>query len=436
MKDDPSGSKLFRKQALDKLSSPDRLAQRVSLIPSSWWLGLFSLILVLVAALLWAWHGRIAARVHGTGMFLESSGLHTVTANTGGGIGRLEVQEGMVVNEGDVLGAISLPLHEEELRQSRDRLEMMRLEVEELHVASRKERQDRFQYFDRLLADNAETIAGLTVILEKIQEIGTGVDNLGKRGMVTKLESMQVLREIAQTAMDVAERRREMLRQDIQRSEHDLGFKREDWERRRRLLDAEQDVALRLARFVNQSLIVSPVGGKVVAVQKTAGDSVSSGDVIAVLQPSPDGGLYVGAFVPAVRGKSVRPGQSVHVAPGNIDPRRWGYVLGEVREVGRYPTTLEQMTAVLKNPDLARMIQGNSVMMHVNVRLVSAPENPTGWRWTGKPPENVTLTAGTLCTVSFITEQRTPISYVMPWVREKLLGRGSMPSAWESSPVQ
>lgn len=84
MKDSTPGSSLFRKQALTRLSSPDRLAQRVSLISPRWWLALLALVAVLCVASFWAWHGRIATKVQGTGMFLETGGLYTVVAATDG----------------------------------------------------------------------------------------------------------------------------------------------------------------------------------------------------------------------------------------------------------------------------------------------------------------------------------------------------------------
>lgn len=433
MKDSIPGSSLFRKQALARLSSPDRLAQRVSLISPRWWLALLALILTLCVALLWAWHGRITTRVHGTGIFLETGGLYNVIAGTDGVLESLDVVEGMIVNKGDVLGMISVPLHEEELRRSRDRLAMVRAEMEDLSAATGRHRQERFSFLNQVAEANAASMTMMELVLDKLEAISDRLAGLEGRGLVTELESVRVLQETMRASMDLTQKRLDSLELELQRSDHDLGLLREHWERQQRLQGAEQELLARLDRFAALSLIASPVGGMVVAVQKTVGDGVASGDVVAVLQPSTNGDLYVSAFVPAAQGKSVQPGQSVHVAPGHIPPQRWGYMVGEVADVDQYPATLEQMTAVLKNPDLARMIQGNSVMVHVRVRPLSAPNTPSGWRWTGAHPENLTLPPGTLCTVFFITEQRAPITYVMPWIREKFVGQGSMPPVGGSS---
>jgi HlyD family secretion protein len=433
MKDSTPGSSLFRKQALARLSSPDRLAQRVSLISPRWWLALLALVLVLCVALLWAWHGRIATKVHGTGIFMEKSGLYNLVAGTDGVLERLDVVEGMIVSRGDVLGMIFEPMHEQELRRSRDRLESVQAEMEDLSAATGRHRQERFAFLDQVAADNAKYLAMMESVLDKLEVFSYRLGGLKGQGLITELESVRILQETMRASMDLSRKRLDSLELEVKRSDHDLGLLREFWERQQRLLDAEQDLLARLDRFAALSQITSPIGGMVVAVQKTAGDGVASGDVVAVLQPSANGNLYVSAFVPAAQGKSVQPGQPVHVAPGHIAPQRWGYMVGEVADVGQYPTTLEQMTAVFKNPDLARMIQGNSAMMKVRVRLAASPDNQAGWSWTGKAPEDPRLSPGTLCTVFFITEQRAPITYVMPWVREKLLGQGSMPPVREAS---
>jgi HlyD family secretion protein len=363
--------------------------------------------------------------------------LYNVVANTNGVLGRLDVGEGMIVNQGDVLGMISMPLYEEELRQARERLEMIRDEMEELATLSGRLRRERFAFWDQVATDNTSSMAMMESVLDKLEAINARLAGLQDRGMVpTELESIEMLQEIMRTSMDLTQKRQDSLDLEIQRTDHDLGLLRENWERQQRLLDAEHDLLTKLDRFTTLSLIASPIKGMVVALQKSVGDAVASGDVVAVLQPPADPELYVAAFVPAAQARSIRPGQTVHLSPGHIASQRWGYVLGEVRDVGQYPTTLEQITSVLKNPDLARMIQGNAVMTRIKVKLVSAPENPGGVRWTGRPPANASLSSGTLCTASFITEQRAPISYVMPWVREKFLGQASVPLVWVASPVQ
>lgn len=387
---------------------------------------MLGLVLALCVALLWAWHGRISTRVHGTGIFMETGGLHNVVVGTNGVLERLDVVEGMIVSRGDVLGIIFEPMHELELQRSRDQLESVQAEMKDLATATGSHCQEFFVFLDQVAAANAENLAMMQSVLDKM-------GGIKGQALITDLAFVRVLQKTVRASMDLSRKRLDSLELEVKRSDHDPGLVQELWKRQQRLLKAEQDLLARLDRFAALSLITSPVGGMVVAVQKTAGDGVASGDVVAVLQPSVNGDLYVSAFVPAAQGKSVQPGQSVHVAPGHISPQRWGYMLGEVAEVGKYPTSLEQMTAVFKNPDLSRMIQGNSAMMKVRVRLASDPENQAGWSWTGKAPEDPRLGPGTFCTVFFITEQRAPITYVMPWVREKLLGQGSMSPVREAS---
>ena len=56
-------SKLFRKAALERLSSPEQLDQLMQITNSKGWVALIALAAILVAALLWAIFGRIPTSV-------------------------------------------------------------------------------------------------------------------------------------------------------------------------------------------------------------------------------------------------------------------------------------------------------------------------------------------------------------------------------------
>lgn len=101
-------SNLFRKQALDKLTAPDRLDERLTLIPPRRWLALAALAFTLAVAALWGTFGRISTQVRGAGMLLEESGFRNIASLAGGVMARLNVQEGDRVEKGDILARLDL----------------------------------------------------------------------------------------------------------------------------------------------------------------------------------------------------------------------------------------------------------------------------------------------------------------------------------------
>jgi HlyD family secretion protein len=366
-------SNLFRKKALDTLAAPDRLDERLTLISPRRWLALATLAGTLALAALWGTTGRISTKVHGAGMLLEESGFRNVASLANGVIGRLNVREGDPVEKGDVLGLVALPLQEVELQYYRDKLTLLRSEMDEMNQAAEANRSERAAFF----------------------------------------ENMRI---------------------DIEKADYDLNFKREFWRQQSRLVDAEFELQSKMDQYLNRTQITSPARGTIVNVQKSVGDPIASGEVVFLLQPSLDDHLYAAAFIPAAQSKNVRPGQTVYVAPSHIEPQRAGYVVGTVRQVGRYPATFQQLVNVFKNRDLADMLKGDEVAVTIEVDLVPDPGNPTGVRWTGRPPAGTDIGAGMICSVAVVVEQRSPISFVLPWIREKLLGEARRDLAGIQSP--
>ena len=77
---------------------------------------------------------------------------------------------------------------------------------------------------------------------------------------------------------------------------------------------------------------------------------------------------------------------------------------------------------MFKNRDLTQMLKGEEAAVTLEVRLIPDAGNPTGYQWTGKAPEGILVSAGTLCHVAVVVEQRSPLSYVLPWIRKTWLG--------------
>jgi HlyD family secretion protein len=178
----------------------------------------------------------------------------------------------------------------------------------------------------------------------------------------------------------------------------------------------------RLLKQLTDLYVVCHSDGNIVNIHKSIGDHVASGETVCTLQ-RPDGdGLFVDAMISAAQIKTVREGQTVHISPSDTEPYRIGYMVGTVEKVGLYPANSARLANWYKNEDLIRLFKGNDAAGTVRVRLISDSANPAGIQWTGKVPENIDISAGRLCTIKVTVEQRSPISYVLPYIRKTLMG--------------
>ena len=82
---------IYRKAALERLSSPEQLDQLLQVTTTRGWLALLMLAVLLALALGWSVLGRIPVQVVTQGILLRGGRIHTVSSSTFGQIGAVRV---------------------------------------------------------------------------------------------------------------------------------------------------------------------------------------------------------------------------------------------------------------------------------------------------------------------------------------------------------
>ncbi len=130
-------------------------------------------------------------------------------------------------------------------------------------------------------------------------------------------------------------------------------------------------------------------------------------------------------YVSVNKGKSVKPGQTIQIAPGGVDISQSGYLLGTVRSVSQYPVSAQTMQTSLGNEQLVQSIlqAQQGAVMEVTFDLVKDPGSESGYLWTSSVGEHKPITAGSFCTGTIIIERRPPIEKVFyrlsQWLRNR-----------------
>ncbi|SMC90141.1 NHLP bacteriocin system secretion protein [Sporomusa malonica] len=100
---------LFRKAALDKISSPDQLDQLITVTSPRGWIALATLGVLLLAAILWGIFGSIVVKVNSTGMLLTPGGIANIVHTADGQVTEVYVAPGSIVRAGQVIATVSQP---------------------------------------------------------------------------------------------------------------------------------------------------------------------------------------------------------------------------------------------------------------------------------------------------------------------------------------
>src|SRR5690606_37469232 len=100
---------LFRKKALERLNTPDRLDSLLTVTTPRGWIALGAAALLLVAALTWSVFGSVPVRIPARCILLSSTAVTYVISGVAGQITDLRPRVGDEIRRGDVVARVARP---------------------------------------------------------------------------------------------------------------------------------------------------------------------------------------------------------------------------------------------------------------------------------------------------------------------------------------
>ena len=108
------------------------------------------------------------------------------------------------------------------------------------------------------------------------------------------------------------------------------------------------------------------------------------------------------AYVPFSHLRKVKIGAKVQVTPSDLEREKWGYAVGTVTGIERYPTDRQAVALRLKLADLAAIIPDNMPVYEVRIVL---DQGTDGLIWSRKKSQGMAVTTGMPCNVQIIWSQ-------------------------------
>lgn len=102
----PDPKKMFRKAALERMSTPERLDEMMRITGRRGWLALGGLIAVLLVALGWGIFGSMPSTVSGQGLIIREGGAFAIPALAAGQVATVNVAVGERVEQGQVVATV------------------------------------------------------------------------------------------------------------------------------------------------------------------------------------------------------------------------------------------------------------------------------------------------------------------------------------------
>ncbi len=365
---------LFRKNALDALSTPEKLDSPMELLRPSQWVLLLSLAGLSIAMLIWAIFGKLPIRISGRGILIRTNSLIVVQSETEGRILSLTHNIGDCVKKGQLMATID-PISQELVK---------------------KEAEMQLQYL--VNQDEQEDQLGMIRIRQQQAEIDR-IENLAKSGAISIDQLSQRQKELS-SLVDSIEARN--------------GQREEQITQQRARIKAKNYEINRTAK------IRAPVEGCVVDRNVYQGEVVQPRTTLLTLEKkSASKPLESLVFFPAGDGKRLSLGQQVRIHPSNTKPQRHGGIEGKILKIRRLPINDKALTKRLGLESLLKAIGNDDKEPLIEVKTSLKYDSSTfsGYDWGGGPGPKIKLTAGTPTNVRVLVEERRPISYVIPILR-------------------
>ena len=410
--------KMFRKAALERLSSPERLDSLMQVTTSKGWIALVAMIAVIVAALIWGFLGRSPDTVLGGGIILREGGIYDIEATGSGFVAELLVSSTDLVKKDQLVARIAQPDLQQQIRQDEARLEELKtnraeavrlIRIDETLAKAATGEQIRRSEEARVAFDAQITfLEGRKQAQQQALDLGLITNDVlaATEQELASVKDQQLNNEAnipqlrAQLASLENSSRQSIFQLDIQ-----IG-------------DLEHSLELLRIRNDQLSHVRSPYDARIIDLLIDAGEVVQIGQAMLNVELT-DQPINAVVFVP-LQGGRIQAGQSVQVSPQGINWEQFGYMLGTVHSISDGPVSPEAMNRFLKNDTLVQQFSSAGGAYLVRVDLEVDASTPSGYRWTSRQGPSIVIGTGMLLSAQILVQEQRPISLVIPALRRWL----------------
>ena len=408
---------IFRQEVLDRLNSPDRLDELLKITSPRSWIGLLSVSLVVLTALAWGIFGTIPTRVDGLGIFMDPQGLHPVVSMGTGRLSSMNVKVGDTVEAGQLVATMTNPDIKKQMDNQKLTLSSMESEYEQERNLIEKEAESK----RRVLAAQRDNTSSSIKIQESkakwLRDRLSAYEELFEQGYVLKQNVVQTRLDLDNTMLEIEKLKNELGNNHLQEVELQESVQQRIFKQRFDIEQTKGKVELLEQQFNESTQVLSPIKGTVVSLEAMEESMLQTGMTIINVEPL-DNNLTVLMTVSAMKGKKVLPGMTAEITPSTVKREEYGYMLGTVESVSDFPITAESLMRLFNNKSFVEDAMRLGPLTAVHVELQKDESTRSGFKWSSQKGARVRITVGTLCSGEIVVKLQSPISLVIPKLKE------------------
>jgi HlyD family secretion protein len=466
---------LFRKEALDRLSSPERLDQLMQIVQPQKWIPLAAMGSLIAVGLAWSVFGRIPIIVAGQGVLVFPSKVVPFQSPSSGQVLTLNIRPGDSVKKGQVIATIDQTELLEKLQLSRAKLAQLKEQdrnANSLQFQRNVSDRDAIQQQRQALLQSLEATQSVTPILREkglesirqerlslTENLRTTRDllptfqkrleirqQLRKEGAVSSDAVLQAQQEFLDTRTRLTEIDSRLKQLDVKEADAQRQFLAnlnavKDLQAQLAVLDnklvsqAEQDLAVSTNRkkeiqdtertitelesqLKGKSQVLSNFDGRVLEVVVVPGQNLEEGGRLGTIEAQDSSSKLTSvAFFPVSEGKKIQDGMELQVTPSTVKRERFGGILAKVSHVSAFPVTQEGAANVVGGAEVLQGLAAKGPQIQVFAELQPDSSTVSRFRWSSSKGPDTQMTSGTTTSVRVKVGEQSPISFVFPILR-------------------
>jgi HlyD family secretion protein len=426
---------VFRKQALDRMSSPERLDQLIRIVSSKHWLMMAAMLAMMGGVVAWCILGRLPTTVSGQGIIIRPRKIIAMQSQAAGKLLSFNLHVGDQVRKGDLLGLVDQTEIRKQLQE--DRLRLVEYETQDRRKTALQQEQillqdreveERKKYLLNQASSRDDSIRAAEALAPVLQTRLDMLTEVVKQGLEPRnsAELLQARKDLLENQSKISDLK--VLRSEIEgqmqefktgEKELERTFFEVSMERRNQIMELRKNIALCEVQLERNTRIVAEHSGWVVEIAANLGQVMSPGTRLASVEvQEPSAGLVCVTYFPVRDGKRIQPGMKIQVTPDTVKRERFGGILGRVSSVSAFPVTREGASLLLGSPEVAARLLGDEPQIEVIAEPETDPATFSGYRWSSRKGPDLSITTGTTTTSRVTIEMRSPITYILPFLRE------------------
>ncbi|MFY7672161.1 NHLP bacteriocin system secretion protein [Tenacibaculum sp. MEBiC06402] len=407
----------FRKAALEKLSTPEKLDQLIKVTSPKGWIALVTVFVALTTGIMWSFFGNIKTKLNVVGVLLGGE-IHEVVSTSQGQLIKLNINIGDEIEKGQVVGLIEQPELFQQIEEVKASLKEREFELQRLLSFGSEDTKLQGELIVQQRSSIELQIKSDQKRLDFLRNQLETENGLYKKGLITRSQVINTEQQIEASKNSIEQLKAKLVQTSSQKLNLGFDLQQKINLSKQRISETERRLKHLEERYAKQTKITSSYSGEVVEILSDIGVIVSQGSPLFKLknqnQSKGDSKLRGVLYIPSQDGKKIKEGMQALVVPSTVQPQEFGFMKGKVTYVSDFPITQKGMMMTVKNDQLVRGLLQQGALFEVYVEFEKDKDAYSGFKWTSAQGPKILINEGTSCMGKITVKSEPPIALVVP----------------------